>query len=240
MKKSAFLFLALIAVALPGNAQIYHYYRTGGAPWNGNKSYILNVGTDFSITPRNFGENSNNISSTPGLALSFRYEGDKNINERFTWGHQFEVSYLKQGFKYEETTYNGTLKHEDLTWWDLQVDLRLSLAYWINDNIELQLAAGVYLGPFFGYSGEHYETNAAGDEIANSRQSNKVSSFSFATGVSTMLQAKYFFNENFFLSLNLHDDIALKLFSEDFSNHIVSEGGQRGVILFGIGYKFIH
>ena len=241
MKKSAFFILALIAVALPGNAQIYHYYRTGGAPWDGNKSYILNVGTDFSITSRNFGENTSGITSNPGLALSFRYEGDKNINERFTWGYQTEVSYLAQNFKYNKIdTYSGNTKHSDLRWWDLEVDLRLSLAYWIGDNIELQAAAGIYISPYFGISGESYETTTAGAEVAGSRKKEEGKSFNFGTGISTMLQAKYFFNENFFLSLNLHDNIGVSLFGKDFAiGGNSSQGGQRGVVLFGIGYKFI-
>ena len=241
MQKKAFYLLALIAVVLPGNAQIYHYYTNSGTPWNGNKSYILNVGTDFSITSRNFGENTSGITSNPGLALSFRYEGDKNINERFTWGYQTEVIYLAQNFKYNKIdTYSGNTKHSDIRWWDLEIDLRLSLAYWIGDNIELQAAAGIYISPFFGISGESYETTATGTEVADSRKKEKGSSFNLGTGISTMLQAKYFFNENFFLSLNLHDNIGVSLFGKDFAiGGNSSQGGQRGVVLFGVGYKFI-
>lgn len=240
MKKNVIILVALIA-AFSGNAQIYHYYPSNTTPWNGNKSYILNVGTDFSLTPRDFGESTSDITSNPGLALSFRYEGDKNINERFTWGYQTEVSYLAQNFKYNKVdTYSGNTKHSDLRWWDLEVDLRLSLAYWIGDNIELQAAAGIYISPYFGISGESYETTTAGAEVAGSRKKEEGKSFNFGTGISTMLQAKYFFNENFFLSLNLHDNIGVSLFGKDFAiGGNSSQGGQRGVVLFGIGYKFI-
>lgn len=240
MKKNLFLVLAFIAFAVSGSAQVYHYY-TNSAPWTGNKSYILNAGLNFDIVSRDFGSNKNNLNVNPGLALSFRYEGDKNINERFSWGYQVEFSYLTQGIKYDEPVSGSTkIRHSDLTWWDLGFDLRLSLSYWINDNIELQAAAGVFTNPFFGIKGESYETTATGAEVANSRKDEKGSTFKLSTGVSTMLQAKYFFNENFFLSLNIHDNIGVNFFGSDFDEFEKgSKGGQRGIVMFGIGYKFI-
>lgn len=238
MKKGTFIMLAFIAIAASSSAQIRHYYRTNSAPWDGNKSYVLNAGLDFNITSPNIGPN---IDITPGFSLSFRYEGDKNINEHFSWGYQTEVSYLTQGVKSDVPVSNSTnVKHSDLTWWDLGIDLRLSLSYWINDNIELQAAAGLFVNPFTGKRGEIYETTASGVEVANSRQDAKSSSFGMKTGVSTMLQAKYFFNENFFLSLNVHDNIGLDLFGKEFNNDDNnSTDGQRGIVMVGIGYKFI-
>ena len=241
MKKKVLLILAFVAIAVSGSAQVYYYRTTSSKPWDGNMSYSLNAGLDFSLVNQNFGSNTSDVTVNPGLAASFRYEGDKNINERFSWGYQFELSYLTQGIKYNKLDeYSSKIRNYDLSWWDLGVDIRLSLSYWIGDVIELQAAAGIFLDPFFGIKGESWETNAAGAEVSGSRKDEKASSFNFASGVSTMLQAKYFFNENFFVSLNIHDNIGLNLFGDNFdSNKIPSKGGQRGIVLFGIGYKFI-
>lgn len=98
----------------------------------------------------------------------------------------------------------------------------------------------MYNNPFFGIKGESWETNAFGAEVNGSRKDVGGFTFNLSTGVSTMLQAKYFFNENFFVSLNVHDNIALNLFNKDFDeDKDSSKGGQRGIVMFGIGYKFI-
>ncbi len=250
MKKA---FLLLAAVVLCGIANAQYYYYTNAAPWDGNKSYILNVGTDFSITPRNFGELTNDLKSTPGIAASLRYEGDKNISERLSWGYQVELSYLAQGFSYNKTqqeyptttspTATDVTTYATIDWWDAQLDMRLSFSYWFNDNIELQLAAGIYYGVANGLKGETYkELTATGTEIPDSRETVNVpfNIFSFDFGISTMLQAKYFFNENFFVSLSAHDNIGLSVFGDDFNDSAFgNNGGQRGVVMVGVGYKFI-
>ena len=238
--KKVFLVLAFVALATTGNSQIY-YHHYNSKPWDGNKSYILNAGLDFSLVEQDFGSSAKDITVNPGFAASFRYEGDKNINENFSWGYQFELSYLAQGVKYSKLDANtATIKHSDLSWWDLGIDVRLSLSYWIGDAVELQVAAGLYNNPFFGIKGESWETNAFGAEVNGSRKDVGGSTFNLSTGVSTTLQAKYFFNENFFVSLNVHDNIALNLFSKDFDeDKDSSKGGQRGIVMFGIGYKFI-
>lgn len=119
MKKQILFALAFADLAVTGNAQRY-YYRS--APWDGNKTYILNVGTDFNITPRDFGPNSSGLVTTPGI--------------------------------------------------------------------------------------------------------------------STMVQAKYFFTDEFFASFNIHDDISLSFFSKEFAENTLGKGGQRGVVMLGVGYKF--
>ena len=250
MKKA---FILLAAVILCGVANAQYYYYTNAAPWDGNKAYSINVGTDFSITPRNFGELTTDLVSTPGLAASFRYEGDKNISEKLSWGYQVELSYLSQNFSYNKTqteypTSSSTqavdvTEYATLKWWDGQLDLRLSFSYWLNDNIELQAAAGIFYGVVYGVSGETYkEITATHTEIPGTRDTVNVPAniFSFDMGVSTLLQCKYFFNENFFVSLSARDNIGLNFFGDDFEGTgLSSKGGQRGVIMAGVGYKFI-
>ena len=236
MKKQILFALAFAALAVTGNAQRY-YYRS--APWDGNKTYILNVGTDFNITPRDFGPNSSGLVTTPGLAGSFRYEGDKEISKSLSWGYQVELSYLGQGIKYNELLDNGHTKHMDYKWWDLSIDMRLSFSYWPVENIELQAAAGIFLMPFSGISGKSYET--IGDvEVPNTRTDGKGGvTFNMGSGVSTMIQAKYFVTDEFFVSLNIHDNISVDIFGKDFtSGKSISKGGQRGVVMLGVGYKF--
>lgn len=249
MKKTTIILFALLVMGGVANAQ-YYYYNT--RPWDGNKSYSLHIGTDFSITPRNFGETTTDLVAMPGLAASFRYEGDKSINERLSWGYQVEVNYLAENFSYNQATTrtigNATVpvvKHNKFNWWDGEVDFRLSLAYWIGDNIELQAAAGIFVTPIFGLNGETYETLASSDvEVADSRKETKVPlmfNFNFNTGISTMIQAKYFFNENFYVSLSARDNIGLNLFGGALSegNDYANQGGQRGIVMLGVGYKFI-
>ena len=249
MKKA---FILLAAIILCGAVHAQYYYYTNTAPWDGNKAYSLNVGTDFSLVPRNFGELTQDLKSTPGLAASFRYEGDKNISERLSWGYQIELSYLSQNYTYNKTenqwveplnTSQTVTQYADLDWWDGQVDIRLSFSYWINDNIELQLAAGIFYGVVYGISGETYQAIANTDtEIPGTRETVKIPAniFSFDMGVSTLLQCKYFFNENFFVSLSARDNIGLNFFGDSFSDEAFgSNGGQRGIVMLGVGYKFI-
>ncbi len=236
MKKQILFALAFAALAVTGNAQRY-YYRS--APWDGNKTYILNVGTDFNITPRDFGPNSSGLVTTPGLAASFRYEGDKEISKSLSWGYQVELSYLGQGIKYNEKLENNNIRYADYNWWELEFDVRLSFSYWPADNIELQAAAGVFVQPFTGFSGKIYETDAKGVEVPDSRKDNSGGTiFNFGTGISTMVQAKYFFTDEFFASFNIHDDISLSFFSKEFAENTLGKGGQRGVVMLGVGYKF--
>lgn len=243
--KKTLLILATLFLCGAANAQ-YYYYNT--APWDGNKSYSLNVGTDFSITPRDFGELTSDLVSTPGLAASFRYEGDKNINEHLSWGYQFELNYLAQNFTYDKSTTESiggatvpVIQHNNFNWWDGEVDVRFSFSYWPTESIEIQAAAGIFLSPIFGINGEQYETLPGSTvEVAGSREEVKVPVFfNFGSGVSTMLQCKYFFTENFFASLSLRDNISVSLFGSDFSEEFASNGGQRGIVMLGVGYKFI-
>ena len=250
MKKSFLFLMAFVAVCTIAPAQYYYY--TNAAPWDGDKAYSLNVGGDFSLTPRNFGDNVTNLRNTPGLAASLRYEGSKNFNESLSWGYQIEGSYLSQGFSFQQnkdiyssSTPIPTTQFTNINWWDGQIDMRLSLSYWINDQIELQLAAGIYFGLLYGIKGEHYSNYAGTNlEVPNSREEVNVplSIFSFDMGVSTLFQAKYFFNENFFVSLSVRDNIGLDIFKEasfGSDNSIFGRGGQRGIAMVGVGYKFI-
>lgn len=244
MKKVFFLLAAVILCGV-ANAQYYYYSYT---PWDGNKAYSLNVGTDFSIVPRNFGEASHDISVSPGIAASFRYEGDKNISEKLSWGYQVEASYLSLGYGYQTdieatTTEPAMTQIANVNWWDGQLDLRLSFSYWLNDNIELQLAAGVYSGIVYGISGEKYKVlKGTETEVAESRETLKggVNIFDFDMGVSTLLQCKYFFNENFFVSMSLRDNIGVNFFGDDdLMGEYNGNTGQRGIVMLGVGYKFI-
>lgn len=242
MRKNLVIFLAFIAFAASASAQIYHYYTTNSTPWDGNKSYLLNVGTNFSLVARDFGPDASDVSINPGLALSFRYEGDKPINEHLSWGYQGELGYMTQGIKFDEVdSYSGKRYRSDLSWWDLLFTIRFSFSYWFNDNFELQAAAGLFMTPFYGYKGERCQISATGNEVSNTGMEEKGSHFGMGAGVSTMLQAKYFFNENFFVSLNLHDNIAFgSAFGKDFHDgEVFSKGGQRGIVMVGVGYKFI-
>lgn len=235
MKKHFLFALALATFAVTATAQGFRYYT----PWNGNNSYLLNVGTDFNITPRDFGPKASGLTTTPGLAASFRYEGDQEISKSLSWGYQVELSYLAQGIKYNELLDNGHTKHMDYKWWDLSIDMRLSFSYWPVENIELQAAAGIFLMPFSGISGESYET--IGDvEVPNTRTDGKGGvTFNMGSGVSTMIQAKYFVTDEFFVSLNIHDNISVDIFGKDFtSGKSISKGGQRGIVMLGVGYKF--
>ena len=63
--------------------------------------------------------------------------------------------------------------------------------------------------------------------------------FNMGSGVSTMIQAKYFVTDEFFVSLNIHDNISVDIFGKDFtSGKSISKGGQRGIVMLGVGYKF--
>lgn len=260
MKKAILALAAALTLAGMTDAQVY-YYRTNSRPWDGNKAYSLNVGTDFSITPRDFGELTTDLKSQPGLAASFRYEGDKNINERLAWGYHVELGYLAQNFEYtkflpaentsDPTSYLNHNRNEyaKMNWYDLQFDMRLSFAYWVNDNIEVQAAAGLYYGLANGYSIDSHQEYAAGEPLAGQTIEGTVNSanlpfniFSFDLGVSTMLQAKYFFNENFFVNIALRDNIGLELlddFASEFGSIKNSNTGHRGIVMAGVGYKFI-
>ena len=243
--KKTFILLAAMLLCGIANAQ-YYYYNT--APWDGNKSYSLNAGTDFSIVPRNFGESSHDITVSPGIAASLRYEGDKNINERLSWGYQVEASYLSLGYGYQSdigatTTEPAMTQISNVNWWDGQLDIRLSFSYWFNDNIELQAAAGVYSGIIYGISGEKYKVlKGTETEVPESRETLKggMSFFNFDMGISTLLQCKYFFNENFFVSLSLRDNIGVNFFNdEDLTGEYNGNNGQRGIVMLGVGFKII-
>ncbi len=235
MRKITLFALALVAMVASANAQRMYY-----TPWDGNYSYALNVGTDFSIVQRNFGTNSFDIASKPGIAASFRYEGDKDITDNLLWGYQVELEYLMQKIMFNKTLETTNIQHNDCNWWDLQIDFRFSFAYRPIDNLELQVAAGIFVSPLFGMKGTTYETTAAGVEVPDSREDTKVPVFfNLGSGVSTMLQAKYFFSDQGFVSLNIHDNIGIDLFGKDFSDGLtLAKGGQRGVVMLGIGYKF--
>lgn len=246
MKKTALLVVALLALGTSVNAQYYYYNTT---PWDGNKAYSLNVGTNFNITPLNLGDNIDGLKVLPGLSASFRYEGDKNINERLSWGYQVEFTYLNRLFDYSENKLEEinnvpnvpVTEHSHITWWDGQFDIRFSFSYWFNDYFELQAAAGVYASPIFGIKGERYQTLQGTDtEIPNSREDAKAMSINFDMGISTLVQGKYFFNENFFVSLSLRDNIAMNFFGKDSPfEGLARDNGQRGIVMVGAGYKFI-
>lgn len=235
MRKITLFALALVAMVASANAQRMYY-----TPWDGNYSYALNVGTDFSIVQRNFGTNSFDIVSKPGIAASLRYEGDKDITDNLLWGYQVELEYLMQKLSFNKTLETTNIQHNDCNWWDLQIDFRFSFAYRPIDNLELQVAAGIFVSPIFGMKGTTYETTATGVEVPDSREDTKVPVFfNLGSGVSTMLQAKYFFSDQGFVSLNIHDNIGIDLFGKDFSDDLtLAKGGQRGVVMLGIGYKF--
>ena len=131
----------------------------------------------------------------------------------------------------------------NVNWWDGQLDLRLSFSYWLNDNIELQLAAGVYSGIVYGISGEKYKVlKGTETEVPESRETLKggINIFDFDMGVSTLLQCKYFFNENFFVSMSLRDNIGVNFFGDDdLLGEYNGNTGQRGIVMLGVGYKFI-
>lgn len=245
--KKTFLLLAVLFLCGVANAQ-YYYYNT--APWDGNKSYSLHVGTDFDIVPRNFGELTSDLVSTPGLAAAFRYEGDKNINEHLSWGYQVELNYLAQNYSYNKAKTEfinnietAVVEHNKFNWWDGEIDLRFSFSYWPTENIEIQAAAGIFLSPVFGIKGETYQTLAGTElEVPDSRKDVKLPAFfNFGTGISTLLQCKYFFSEDFFVSLSARDNIGLNLFGNGLfgDGDYFAAGGQRGIVMLGVGYKIL-
>ena len=235
MKKTSTLLFVLIALSTGLHAQQFH------TPLEGDKALSFNIGTDFNLTPRSFGVQTIQITPAAGLALSLRYESDNKINERFSWGYQGELSYLNQTYHYTAAPSDmAAIEHVTLNQWDLQADVRLSLTYRITNFFEVQAAAGVYSGLLYGISGETYQTvTATTVEVPNSRLPiSKFSIFNFDMGLSTMLQAKYHLNKDLFVSLSLRDNIGLNFFGDAFTkNPYLAHGGQRGIIMAGIGYK---
>lgn len=233
MRKSLLFILVFVAFAASASAQ----FILKPAPWKGNKNYIFNAGMNFTLVQPTMSSDVHNPSYSPGLALSYRFEGDKNINNKLSWGFQFEFSFMSQGYQfYKKDKSNGNNRYYDVGLWIFDGAFRYGLGYWINDNIELQISAGVFLGFFHGNSGESYGVTATGAEIADSRKNEVAISIISGLGISTMLQAKYFFNDNLFLSLNVHDNIGLG------SMELVGnsgKNGQRGIVLLGIGYKVL-
>ncbi len=234
MMKKVFIILTLMAVASVGSAQLFYY-----TPWYGNKSYVFSAGTDFSLVRQKMGENVSGLSTDPGLALSFRFEGDKKINDRFSWGAQIELSFLAEKFDFDKKESHSAknIRH-DVTWFDMGVDARWSFAYWPTLDIELQAAAGLFFYSLSGFSGDLYVVDNAGNEVTGSRNGQSKIFFSGASGISAMLQAKYFVTRNFFLSLSFRDNfefnlLGLKGSDDDYAAH----GGQRGVVMLGIGFK---
>lgn len=239
MKKTSILFIVFLSFASIAFPQ--HNHIDFASLWNGNKALSFNIGTDFNLTPRSFGVQTLDIHPAAGLALSLRHEGDTPINDRFSWGYQVELSYLSQAYRYTAAAHDlSTIEHVTLSQWDLQADVRVSLAYWLNDQIELQAAAGIYSGLLYGLAGESFQTwTSTALEVPASRQPiSKFSIFNFDMGLSTLVQAKYYFNKNIFVSLSLRDNIGLNFFGDAFlKNPYLAHGGQRGIIMAGIGYK---
>ena len=118
------------------------------------------------------------------------------------------------------------------------MDAGLSLAYWLTQDVELQAGAGLFICSFGGFSGDLYEVNSAGFEVADSRNGKTEIFFSGASGISAMLQAKYFVTRNFFFSLSFRDYFEFNLLGLNGSNdEYAVHGGQRGVVMLGIGFK---
>lgn len=234
MMKKVFIILALMTVASVGSAQLFYY-----TPWNGNKSYVFSAGTDFSLVRQKMGENVSGLTIDPGLALSFRFEGDKKINDSFSYGGHFDFIFLAEKFDFDKReSHSGKSIRHDVTWFDIGVDAGLSLAYWLTQDVELQAGAGLFICSFGGFSGDMYEVNSAGIEVADSRNGKTEIFFSGASGISAMLQAKYFVTRNFFFSLSFRDYFEFNLLGLNGSNdEYAVHGGQRGVVMLGIGFK---
>lgn len=232
MKKILIAFAAML-VLMSAGAQRYYYT----APWDGNKSYMLNVGANLSLAQPSF-SNAYATSLDPGLAVTFRYEGDKNINEYLSWGYQFETGYLAQGAHFDYIGYLN--EHYDVNWWVAPVEVRFSFSYWTMENLELQLAAGVGYSLFYGTHGEKYAFGVGGLEVPGTREETgkAVDFFSSDMWVSTMLQAKYFFSETLFVSLSVHDNIGIGAFGGgSYDIGYTYQGGQRGMVMAGVGFK---
>lgn len=232
MKKTLLLLVAALTIATTVSAQYIHYnYYT---PWDGNKAYSLNVGTNLDMNDSTFGFSTKHIP----LAASFRYDGEKDINESLSWGYQAEVSYLRHGsdysVRYDIDPTQTVIGSKDN--WNLQLDLRLTLGYYFTDNFELAAGVGVYYDLIKGANGEKYRTdNLTGLEVPGSREQIKnIDIFSTDMGASFYLGANYFLNEELFLTLSLRD-----LIGTDFFELVdgTSSFDNRFIALIGIGYK---
>jgi len=241
MKKSIITLILAFAFCGITNAQYYYY---SSRPWDGDKSYSLNIG---SVVPINFYGNALETATSYSyhfpMAASFRYFGEKAINERLSWGYQFEVSWLKYGVDFEKPSETaGQTLHGSFDKWDLPIDVRFTLGYYFTDNFELVAGVGFGYCLFNGIKSTSYETNTAtGAEIANSQEVNEVplNYLTFDPNVDAFLAGYYYLNENVFLSLSLRDRIGIPI--ESFLGEETSSNGlkQYGIALFGIGYKFI-
>ena len=242
MKKTLLAFFFAIAFCGMANAQ-YYYYRNS-APWDGDKAYSLNIGSNIPINVfDDVAKNATSFKYHLPLAASFRYFGEKSITENLSWGYQYEVSWLKYGAEMAKPSSTaGQSQFSSLDKWDLLLDARLTLGYYFTDNFELVGGVGIGYCLIYGYNTLKYETNdLTGVEVPNSRKTdNGIMYLTFDPNIDAYLAANYYLNDNVFLTLTLRDRISIPLSSvigsEESGDKPLS---QYGIALFGIGYKII-
>ena len=230
MKKTLFLLLAALMLGLSASAQ-YYYYR----PWDGNKAYSLNVGANFNIPP-----DSSDASMHMPLAVSIRYDGEKDINEHFAWGFQGEVTYLKSGATAETPLAGGQTLVAIRDGWSIRFDGRLTLGYYFNENIELVGGLGFFYDILAGNTTKTYKINTSTREVIDGTEEtsgNPLDLFSKNLGVGVYLGCNYFFNENLFATLSVRDQTGFDFFKSFDDGE--TKMNNTAFVMLGIGYKFI-
>lgn len=225
MKKTL---IALAATMILGGTATAQYYSNGVT--GSDRFFSLGIGTAIPVTPFMVaGDYETIVSQTahiPSLAAVLRIDREFPINEYFSWGYHYGLNWTKYSVDYEKTVgqYNQV---GSLVRWDLRFDIRVTLGYYITDNLELMLGLGA--GDIFlnGISNHYTET----DQTGNNYEFEEDSPFDFAysTAVSALFGVNYRFGDNIFAYFNLRGDVV--------STNLFNSGSScRLLPLFGIGF----
>lgn len=240
MKRTVLILLTVMALCGVAQSQVY-YYRNN-TPWNGDKAYSLNAGYVPGLSV-SFPSATTDSSTHLPWGATFLYSGEKTATEHFSWGYQVEALYHRMGWSYTRdgdamggTDYLGKMLYVDRSLWNTQLDLRILLAWYFSDQLEVMLAGGVYSCLLFGSKENSYTIDKTTQVRTDLEPKNTSSFFSFDMGISGLVGANYYLTDNFFASFTVRYFHHLSVFGEDNKESLF---GNRIAAMVGIGYKII-
>lgn len=239
MRKQHILLLAALFISCAVQAQIHYYHAP--APWTGDNVYLFTVGSYLQPAPVSL--NAIDYKQGVPLTLSFRYDGEEALGTHFVMGFQAELNcnlyhttYTLDGDTYvfySSKPYSGRWVHHDQHGWNLLVEVRYLAGYYIDDNWELQLGAGIYSGLLSNRKDNiHCTVKATGEPTPSTHDEGKTA-FDWRLGFSGLFSVNYYFNDNFFATTAAKVRIPFKQDIET-QNNIPNYS-----LLVGVGYKFI-
>lgn len=241
MKKTVFILFAAMLAGSGASAQVIYHRQPATAPWTGDNLYSVHVGSFY----QPYILHLDAVDSRQGLPLSIslRYDGEMAMGTKWVSGFQAELNYTtihssytlngdKQVSYTKESTIGKWLNY-DIREWNLTLEERLMVGYYVSENLSLFIAPGFYED--FLASRSYTLTIAdktTGVETQGESMDGKAS-FRMHTGFSGAVGAYYYFNDNLFVTAAAKVHIPIRFFSED--KDLPTTYG----LMVGVGYKFI-